>query len=237
MNRLLGLLALACACAAVASAAAGARTQQGARVESIFPAAGQFLIAKVPVRATPSPHGRVIKMMHQFRDDYRIQEILALKTDDRHRRQALVQDQHPDAPERDDGLDSRAHACRSPRPSARSSSIASSRTIDLYWHGKHVWHAIVAIGAPGMETPLGHYYVAARFVPYDDPFLGVFAVETSAYSKLTEWPGGGCRRHPRDEHAAAARAGGLARLRPRVEPTAAALRQLAPLGTPIVITG
>ena len=52
-------------------------------------------------------------------------------------------------------------------------------------------HAKVAVGAPGRETPVGHYYVAARFVPYEDPFLGVFAVETSAYSKLTEWPGGG----------------------------------------------
>jgi len=39
-------------------------------------------------------------------------------------------------------------------------------------------------------TPLGHFYVMARFTP-DDPFLGVFAVETSAYSSLTEWPGGG----------------------------------------------
>ena len=76
----------------------------------------------------------------------------------------------------DDGPDRRA-----PQP----------RTIDLYWRGKHVWHGRVAIGAPGMETPLGHYYVAARFVPYQDPFLGVFAVETSGYSKLTEWPGGG----------------------------------------------
>ena len=48
----------------------------------------------------------------------------------------------------------------------------------------------VAVGAPGRETPLGSFFVAARFVP-DDPFLGVFALETSAYSKLTEWPGGG----------------------------------------------
>jgi len=65
-----------------------------------------------------------------------------------------------------------------------------SRTIDLYSNGRHVYHAQVAIGAPGMETPLGHFYVTARFVP-DDSFLGSFALETSAYSKLSEWPGGG----------------------------------------------
>ena len=41
-----------------------------------------------------------------------------------------------------------------------------------------------------METPVGNFYVTARFVP-DNSFLGVFAFETSAYSRLTDWPGGG----------------------------------------------
>jgi lipoprotein-anchoring transpeptidase ErfK/SrfK len=64
------------------------------------------------------------------------------------------------------------------------------RRVQIYHRNKLVYQAKVAVGAPGRETPTGHYYVTARFVP-DDPFLGVFAVETSAYSKLTEWPGGG----------------------------------------------
>jgi hypothetical protein len=42
-----------------------------------------------------------------------------------------------------------------------------------------------------METPLGLYYVTVRFKPVTQPFLGTFAFETSAYSKLSEWPGGG----------------------------------------------
>ena len=66
----------------------------------------------------------------------------------------------------------------------------SSRRIDVYRFGKLALSAKVAVGAPGRETPLGRFYVTTRFVP-DDPFLGVFALETSAYSKLTEWPGGG----------------------------------------------
>src|SRR5205085_3262771 len=67
----------------------------------------------------------------------------------------------------------------------------ATRQIDIYRHGNLALQATVAVGASGMETPVGHFYVAARFTPYHDPFLGVFAVETSAYSKLTEWPGGG----------------------------------------------
>jgi lipoprotein-anchoring transpeptidase ErfK/SrfK len=49
----------------------------------------------------------------------------------------------------------------------------------------------IAVGAPGMETPLGLFYVQSRFVPSKYPILGAFAFETSGYSKLSDWPGGG----------------------------------------------
>jgi lipoprotein-anchoring transpeptidase ErfK/SrfK len=42
-----------------------------------------------------------------------------------------------------------------------------------------------------METPLGLYYVTFRFRPVKQPFLDTFAFATSAYSKLSDWPGGG----------------------------------------------
>jgi len=48
----------------------------------------------------------------------------------------------------------------------------------------------VAIGRPGMETPRGLFYVTWKLVP-SVAVLGKFALETSAYSKLSEWPGGG----------------------------------------------
>ena len=41
-----------------------------------------------------------------------------------------------------------------------------------------------------METPLGTFYVMAKYRP-TTPILSAFAFETSAYSKLSEWPGGG----------------------------------------------
>jgi lipoprotein-anchoring transpeptidase ErfK/SrfK len=111
----------------------------------------------------------------------------------------------------------------------------ATRTIDVYWHGRHALHAAVAIGAPGRETPPGRYYVQARFVP-DDPFLGVFALETSAYSKLTEWPGGGVvgiHGTSMPQLLGQAVSHGCVRVS---NATASALRRLAPLGTPIWIT-
>ena len=206
------------------------------RVNTIFPAAGELLVNTVAARVSPNPHARVIKVMHMFRVDYRTQEILALST-------TLGSDGKPwykiSVPMRPNGMKGWIPA-RSVKVAPTVSQIVinrGSRTIDIYWKGKHALHAIVAIGAPGMETPVGHYYVAARFVPYQDPFLGVFAVETSAYSKLTEWPGGGVvgiHGTSMPQLLGQAVSHGCVRVSNQ---TAAAMVKLAPLGTPIAITG
>jgi lipoprotein-anchoring transpeptidase ErfK/SrfK len=65
-----------------------------------------------------------------------------------------------------------------------------TRTLELRDRGRLLLRTKVAVGAPGMETPLGTYYIVWGFKP-PDPFLGVWAFATSAYSKLSEWPGGG----------------------------------------------
>src|SRR5262249_22395366 len=108
------------------------------------------------------------------------------------------------------------------------------RKIDIFADGKVVDEAPVAIGAPGRETPLGNFYVTARFVP-DDPFLGTFAVATSAYSKLTEWPGGGVvgiHGTSAPQLLGQAVSHGCVRVS---NATAALLRRYAPVGTPISI--
>jgi lipoprotein-anchoring transpeptidase ErfK/SrfK len=206
------------------------------RVNTVFPAAGQLVVNAGPARVAPSPPARVIKVMHMFRLDYRTQEILAFST-------TLGSDGKPwyriSVPMRPNGMKGWIPASSvSLSPTVSQIVInRSARTIDIYWKGKHALHAVVAIGAPGMETPVGHYYVAARFVPYKDPFLGVFAVETSAYSKLTEWPGGGVvgiHGTSKPELLGQAVSHGCVRVSNQ---TAAAMRKLAPLGTPITITG
>jgi hypothetical protein len=66
----------------------------------------------------------------------------------------------------------------------------SERTLELRNAGHIELRTRVAVGAYGMETPLGRFYVMAKFRP-TAPILGAFAFETSAYSKLSDWPGGG----------------------------------------------
>lgn len=229
-------IAFAVAVAAAAIATSPAYAADGTTgAESVFPAAGQFVSDRVPVRVAPNPHASVIKVMTQFRDDYRIQEVFAVArrmgTDHRIWYKISV-------PMRPNGTMGwiPAKTVELAPTVAEIRVRRQSRTIDLYWHGSHVWHGIVAVGAPGMETPLGHYYVAARFVPYDDPFLGVFGVETSGYSRLSEWPGGGWFGiHGTDMPQLLGQAVSHGCIRVS-NLTATKLRQYAPLGTPIVIT-
>ena len=84
-----------------------------------------------------------------------------------------------------------------------------------------------------MATPLGHYYVAAAFVPHNDPFYGVWAIETSAYSNLTDWPGGGVVGiHGTDMPQLLGQAVSHGCIRVS-NTTASHLKWLTPVGTPI----
>jgi len=60
----------------------------------------------------------------------------------------------------------------------------------LYRAGRAVWSAQVGVGAPGTPTPAGRFYVRER-VRSLDAFYGPVAFGTSAYSALSDWPGGG----------------------------------------------
>ena len=248
--KLLQLLGLGVAAAAIAAApsladgttpptaptsAASTQTKHTTiRVATIFPAAGELGVNKVAARVGPDPRSRVIKVFHQFRADYRLQVVLAasarLGSDGKPWYRISV----PMRPNGTMGWIPAASVSLSPTPNKIVIS-RSARTIDVYRQGQHALHAIVAVGAPGMETPVGHYYVTARFVP-EDSFLGVFAVETSAYSKLSEWPGGGVvglHGTSMPQLLGQAVSHGCVRVSNQ---TAAQLKRLAPLGTPIWIT-
>jgi lipoprotein-anchoring transpeptidase ErfK/SrfK len=176
----------------------------------------------------------VIRVMHDFRSDYRPQEMFAVRKATGTDGQVWYRVSIPMRPNGTYGWIPAKTVSLKPTHSQIVVDIRT-RTIDIYRFGKRRWHAIVAVGAPGRETPVGHYFVAARFVPYHDPFLGVFAVETSAYSKLTEWPGGGVVGiHGTDEPQLLGRAvsHGCVRV---ANATARRLQALAPLGTPIWI--
>jgi lipoprotein-anchoring transpeptidase ErfK/SrfK len=239
VSRRILIVATVFACAGFAASVAATRASAGSstptKVESVFPAAGTLLVHSVRVLAQPAPGAKLIKVMHDFRPDFRPQVMFAIGERTGADGNPWYHVSIPMRPNGTYGWVPAATVSLAPTQGKIEISL-SRRTIDLYWKGKHVWHGKVAIGAPGRETPVGAYYVAARFVPYHDPFLGVFAVETSAYSKLTEWPGGGVvgiHGTSMPQLLGQAVSHGCVRV---ANVTAAKLKRYAPLGTPISIT-
>ena len=61
----------------------------------------------------------------------------------------------------------------------------------LYRDGREVWSSRVGIGAPKTPTPRGSFYVRERIRVPPGTIYGPWAFGTSAYSVLSDWPGGG----------------------------------------------
>lgn len=183
---LLAFLALALLCFP-----GGARAEARADAAPVpaVPAAGNILWAQVVVRAQPATDAARTAVLTQFRPDFRPRVVLAIGV-------------------RSDAEGSFWYRISLPgRPNGRTGWVPaesldvkpivqeividrSDRRLELRVRGRVQLRTIVAVGAPGMVTPLGLFYVVAKFKP-TAPVLGAFAFETSAYSSLSDWPGGG----------------------------------------------
>jgi lipoprotein-anchoring transpeptidase ErfK/SrfK len=145
----------------------------------------------VAVRAAPRSDARRVTVLRQFRPDYRPQIVLALsqRTDPESGAPSWYRISVPGRPNGRTGWIPAGAADL--RPVRELIQIdRSARTLALWSKGRLVLKTRVAVGRPRMETPLGLFYVTWKLVPRA-PVLGKFAFETSAYSKLSEWPGGG----------------------------------------------
>lgn len=202
-------------------------------VPASYPAAGELLGMQIAVRSAPDPRAPVIRYLHQFRADYRLQVVFALEQTTGADGRTWFKVSLPMRPNGTVGWIPAGTATL--RPTRNHIVVHRGlRTIELFRGTRRLLHAKVAVGAPGRETPLGEFYVTARFVP-DDPFLGIFALETSAYSRLTEWPGGGIVGiHGTSKPWLLGRAVSHGCVRVS-NATAHALERLAPAGTPISI--
>jgi hypothetical protein len=217
----------------VALSVGPAASAAGRWVERL-PAAGELVASRVAVRAAPDAHARLVRVLHQFQPDAQFEIVLAV--DARRGSDGLwwYELSLPGRPNgqrgwvRGDLVDLRPVTTRIVvRVSARRLEVLGVPD------NRVLLSAVVAVGRPGAETPLGRdFFVQARFVPRD-AFFGPFVLETSAYSKLSEWPGGGLAGiHGTDRPDLLGRAvsHGCVRVSNAV---ARALERLAPLGTPV----
>ena len=184
-------------------------------------ASGTIAWAQVAVLAKPKAGAQRVAVLNQFRPDFRPQYVLALEA-------VRTKSGQPtwyriSVPGRPNGRTGwvRAAALELQPVQKRVVIYRGARKFEFWDGARLVRSGKVAVGAPGAETPLGLFYVTDKFDPAIDPdwaILGAYAFETSAYSKLTDWPGRRDRRRARHAVAEPPRAGRLARLHPLAQP-------------------
>jgi lipoprotein-anchoring transpeptidase ErfK/SrfK len=154
------------------------------------PAAGFLVWPQLAARTQPNAIAPVVGVLEQFDGEYRPNVVLALGVRlGANGRPAWYRISLPGRPNGTSGW-VRAEALDL-KPMRRTIVIDRSARVLTLREGKRVvLRTRVAVGAAAMETPLGTFYVTRKFKP-TAPVLGAFALETSAYSKLSDWPGGG----------------------------------------------
>jgi hypothetical protein len=198
------------------------------------PAAGE-LLRTVAVRSAPRRSAPVVRVLRRFRADAQFQIVLAVgsrqgRDDAWWYRLSL--------PGRPNGARGWVRADDVDVRPVRNRIVVrlGARTLEVrrIAGGKVLLRGRVAIGRRGAETPLGRdFYVESAFVP-QDPFYGVFALETSAYARVSDWPTDVVGIHGTDQPQLLGQAVSHGCIRVSND-VARRLERLAMLGTPIDI--
>jgi lipoprotein-anchoring transpeptidase ErfK/SrfK len=218
----LGFAGIAAALAAAAPAATGR-----------YPKAAVIVTPTLAAHARPDAGSRTLTVFRQFRGDFRPTTLLVLGE----RRGAHgVKWLKLSLPVRPNGRTGwvRATAVHTRAVDRRIVVDLSARRLRVLEGARLVYSTRVAIGRRGMETPTGRFYVTATFEPKEH-FLGAHAFETSAYSTLSEWPGGGIvglHGTSQPELLGKAVSHGCVRMS---NAAALVLKRLTPAGTPLTI--
>ena len=152
---------------------------------------GTLAWKKVAVHAHPAGDSRIVAVLREFRPDFSPQYVLALRQKT-HRATGEPTWYRVSVPGRPNGRTGWVPAgAVELRPVRKRLFVDRSERRYEFWNGDTLVRAgKVAVGAPGAETPTGLFYVQSKFTP-TAPILGAYAFETSAYSKLSDWPSGG----------------------------------------------
>jgi lipoprotein-anchoring transpeptidase ErfK/SrfK len=176
---------------ALSAFAPGAQARDDSAAARLHVVGSGHLNSSVTVRSQPRTDARRVTVLKEFRSEYRPQVVLALSQniDPQTGEPTWYRISVPGRPNGRTGWIPAAAASIAP-VRTQIHIDRSARALTVWRNGRLRLKTTVAVGRPGMETPLGLFYVTWRFVP-TAPVLGRFAFETSAYSRLSDWPGGG----------------------------------------------
>ncbi len=181
--------ALLLALAAAVAPGAGAGPSAASAVDVV--GSGALAWKKVAVHAHPTRDSKIVAVLREFRPDFSPQYVLAL-SQMTHRTSGEPTWYRISVPGRPNGKTGWVPAGAVELRAVRKRLFVdrSERRFEFWDGNRLVRQGKVAVGAPGAETPTGLFYVQSKFTPAAE-ILGAYAFETSAYSKLSDWPGGG----------------------------------------------
>ena len=147
---------------------------------------------RAPIRRLPGPNSHKIARVHYLTEDGFPEVYLVLRrwTDPEERTWLKVR-----IPMRPNGRTGwvRDYALGQLRL-VRTRLVVDRRALraTLYRSGRPIWRSWIGVGAPGTPTPAGRFWIRERIkVPSKAGIYGPWAFGTSAYSVLSDWPGGG----------------------------------------------
>jgi hypothetical protein len=145
------------------------------------------------VRSGPGRHHRTIAMLRFYTEDNAPENYLVLRSKLGRGGHPWLQIRLPRRPNGSKGWVPRAAFGR--LRVLRTSLEIDKRKLKarLFEDGKEIWTASIGIGAPSTPTPDGRYWVRERLpnLVGGNAAYGPLAFGTSAYSRLSDWPGGG----------------------------------------------
>jgi len=109
----------------------------------------------------------------------------------------------------------------------------SARRVTVYQGARRIFSARVAVGRPDRKTPLGSFYVAAKYVPPMNALVSGYALELSAPAGLPDFLKGGVvgiHGTPATWSIGKSASNGCVRV---TNATVYRLRSIVPLGTPV----
>ena len=185
--------ALMAAAVALAGSPGAGASETRAPAASLIDVVGSGTLNRpsVIVRSAPRDTARRVAVLREFRSDFTPQYVLALSKRV-HKKTGKATWYRVLVPGRPNGRKGWVRASSVElRPVKKRLYIDRGARTFQFWQGDVLLRSgRVAVGKPGAETPTGLFYVQGKFFPNTE-ILGAFAFETSAYSKLTDWPGGG----------------------------------------------
>ncbi len=149
-------------------------------------------IRDAPIRAHPSVRSRWVARLRGLTEDGMPEVYLALGSHRARSHRVWIRVRIPGRPNGRKGWIPRdalghLHAVTTALRIEKGRSRATLRR-----EGRVVWRSPIGHGAPGTDTPSGRFYIRERLDNRGGkPVYGPLAFGTSAYSALSEWPGGG----------------------------------------------